>query len=417
MNRELAFAGETGSAGPAVGTDILTVEQLIRAVRGRVEADSVFSGLWVRGELSTYKLHAPSGHRYFTLKGGNVSIRGVLFASQGRLLRFEPEAGMDVLVRGDVTVYERDGSVELIAREVVPAGAGAQYLALEALRRKLEGEGLFAPERKRSLPVLPRRIGIVTSLSGAALRDVIAVTRRRMPSIDLVVAPCQVQGVEAPAEVAAALGRMFTAGVDVIIVGRGGGAVEDLSAFNAEGVVRAVAASPVPVIAAVGHETDWTLVDFAADRRAPTPSAAAELAAPDVHELKRRILEARVGLMRGLRQRHQRETLRLRGLMRSAALSRPRLRLERETLRLAGDVRALDTAMRVGRDLTHHRFLRSAERLEALSPLKVLLRGYAVVRSPEGRPVTHVSDVSPGDAVWVDLQDGRISARVDSVTP
>ncbi len=406
-----------GSAphGPLPGAAVLTVEQLVRAVRARVEADAVFSGIWVRGELSTYKLHGPSGHRYFTLKENQVSIRGVMFVSQGRLLTFEPEAGMDVLVRGAVTVYERDGSVEFIAREMVPAGVGAQYLALEALRRKLEAEGLFAPERKRPLPYLPRRIGVVTSLSGAALRDIIAVVRRRMSSIDLVVAPCQVQGADAPSQVADALARMSDANVDVVIVGRGGGAVEDLSAFNAENVVRAVAACPVPVIAAVGHQTDWTLVDFAADRRAPTPSAAAELAAPDVYELRRHVLNERVRLMRALTQRHQREALRLAGLLRSAALQRPRLRVERERLRLSGDVRSLGAAMQSLRDLARHRLVRSTERLEALSPLKVFLRGYAVVRDAQGEPVTRVRVLHTGDAIRVDMQDGTLDATVSRI--
>lgn len=415
MNVAGAEEGIDRASGPLSGSAVLTVEELVRAVRGRVEADGMFTGLWVRGELSTYKLHAPSGHRYFTLKGGPVSLRGVLFASAGRSLRFEPDAGMDVLIRGDVTVYERDGSVELIAREMVPAGAGAAYLALEALRKKLETEGLFALERKRPLPVLPRRIGVVTSLSGAALRDVIAVVRRRMPSIDVIVAPCQVQGANASTEVTEALGRIARADVDVVIVGRGGGAVEDLSAFNAESVVRAVASLPVPVIAAVGHQTDWTLVDFAADRRAPTPSAAAELAAPDMHVLRRSVLEARVGLMRALRRRHEREELRLAGLLRSAALSRPRLRLERESLRLAGDVRSLQAAMQTRREAAGHRLARSAEALEALSPLRVLVRGYAVVRREDRHAVRGIADVQVGDRVWIEVRDGRLGALVDEV--
>lgn len=403
------------AAAQTADLPVLTVGQLVRAVRARVEADAVFAGIWVRGELSTYKLHAPSGHRYFTLKEEQVALRAVMFQRDGRSLTFEPEPGMDVLVRGDVTVYERDASVELIVREMLPYGVGAQHLALEALRRRLEAEGLFAPERKRPLPRLPRRIGVVTSLSGAALRDVVAVVRRRMPGVDLLVAPCQVQGVEAPAEIVAALRRVGTADVDVVIVGRGGGAAEDLSAFNTEEVVRAVAGCPVPVIAAVGHQTDWTLVDFAADQRAPTPSAAAELAAPDVATLRRSVLELRLRLMRALRRRHEREALRLAGLLRSAALTRPRLRVERETLRLGGDVRALEQAMRRARDQARHRLERAAERLEALSPLRVLARGYALVRDPAGRAVTRIGQVAVGSAVEVDLQDGRFAARVERV--
>lgn len=407
-----AMASALGAGMPA---RVITVSQLLRVLRARIESDDTLAGLWVRGEISTYKLHSPSGHRYLTLKEGGVSIRSVMFQSSARSLQFEPQAGMDVLVRADVTLYERDGSAELILREIVPAGVGAQFLALKALREKLEREGLFDPSRKRALPVLPRRVGVVTSLSGAALRDVIAVVRRRMPTVALTVAPCQVQGEAAAREIAAALGRIGRTGVDVVIVGRGGGAAEDLSAFNDEAVVRAVAACPVPVIAAVGHQTDWTLVDHAADRRAPTPSAAAELAVPDALALRAAVAEARLRLGRALRQRHKREALRLRALMQTAALRRPKARIEREAQRLDGLVRLLEQTTRRRVERARSRLGTSAHKLEALSPLGVLARGYAVVRGPDDRAVTTAAAVTVGERVEVQLRDGRFGARVEEI--
>lgn len=396
---------------------VVTVSQLLRALRTRIESDDTWAGVWVRGEISSYKLHAPSGHRYLTLKEGAVSIKAVLFQGAARGLAFEPEAGMDVLVRGEVTLYERDGSAELVLREIVPAGVGAQFLALKALRDRLEREGLFEPSRKRPLPVLPRRVGVVTSLSGAALRDVMAVVRRRMPTVAILVAPCQVQGEAAAGEIARAIERIGRERVDVVIVGRGGGAAEDLGAFNDEAVVRAVAACPVPVIAAVGHQTDWTLVDHAADRRAPTPSAAAELAVPDGLALRAGVAEARLRLGRALRQRHRREALRLDALWHSAALRRPKSRVEREFQRLDGLVRLMEQTARRRLERARAALGKEAERLEALSPLAVLARGYAVVRGDDGRAVTRTEGLAPGNALVVQLRDGRVGTRVEWVQP
>lgn len=409
----LAAGAALGGAGGPVG--VFSVSQLLRALRARIESEPTFTGIWVRGEISTYKLHAPSGHRYLTLKEGGVSVRSVMFQSAGRSLPFEPTAGMDVLVRGAVTIYERDGSAELIIQEMVPAGVGAQFLALKALRERLEAEGLFDPARKRDLPLLPRRVGVVTSLSGAALRDVVAVVRRRMPTVAVLVAPCQVQGEAAPAEIVSALDRIGRAGVDVVILGRGGGAAEDLGAFNVEAVVRAVAALPVPVIAAVGHQTDWTLVDFAADRRAPTPSAAAELAVPDVLQLRADLAKWRLRLGQALRQRQRREVLRLRAVLASGAFRRPRSRLEREAQRLDGLTRALAASMALRVERRRGGLGAAVEKLAALSPLAVLARGYAVVRRPDGRPVTRAGEAGVGDRLAVVLRDGRLDVTVDAV--
>ena len=393
---------------------VYTVSQLLRALRARIESEPLFTGLWVRGEISNYKLHAPSGHRYLTLREGAVTVRAVMFQSAARALTFEPAMGMDVLVRGTVTLYERDGSAELILQEIVPAGVGAQFLALKALRERLEGEGLFDPARKRRLPLLPRRVGVVTSLSGAALRDVVAVVRRRMPEVHVLVAPCQVQGEAAPAEIVAALGRLATADVDVVIIGRGGGAAEDLGAFNAEVVVRAVAAMPMPVIAAVGHQTDWTLVDFAADQRAPTPSAAAELAVPDALGLRADLAKWRLRLGHALRQRHRRERLRLGAILATAAFRRPKARVERAAEHLDAVTRALEAAAALRVERGRVRLAAVGEKLATLSPLAVLGRGYAVVLRSDGRALTRAAEAGPGDALEVRLQDGALAVEVRS---
>lgn len=410
------MSGSLAPGAMAEGARVFTVAQLLRTARARLESEPAFASVWVRGEISTYKLHAPSGHRYFTLKEGVLSLRAVMFQSAGRSLAFEPAPGMDVLARGAVTVYERDGSVELVVQELLPAGVGAHFLALKALRERLEREGLFDPARKRRLPRLPRRVGVVTSLSGAALRDVVAVVRRRLPTVSILVAPCQVQGEAAPAEIVDALTRIGRAGVDVVIVGRGGGAAEDLSAFNHEAVVRAVAASPVPVIAAVGHQTDWTLVDHAADARAPTPSAAAEMAVPDGRALAQAVAAARARLAHALRQRHRREALRLSALLSRPPLRRPRARVEREWERLDGLERALARALSLRLERAGRRLAGAAERLEALSPLAVLARGYALVRRPDGTPLVRAAQARVGEGLRVEMRDGALAVRVEAVT-
>src|SRR5882757_3597736 len=289
---------------------VWTVRDLVAAVRSHIERE--YSDAWVEGEISNFR--APdSGHLYFTLKDGNAQIRVVMFKSAARLLRFRPADGMQVVVRGRVTIYEDRGELQIAAEYIEPKGAGGLQVAFEQLKAKLEAEGLFAAERKKAIPTLPTRIGIVTSPQAAALRDILNILQRRHHTANAVIYPAQVQGDLAAAEVAAGV-RYFNASrsVEVIIVGRGGGSAEDLAAFNDEGLARAVAASEIPVISAVGHETDFTIVDFVADLRAPTPSAAAELVIRSrvevetqaeavrerlVRAMERRLLEARHALM------------------------------------------------------------------------------------------------------------------------
>jgi len=263
----------------------LTIKEVNRYIKDLLSGDSLLSNLWVKGEISNFKQHS-SGHVYFTLKDNSGSLKCVMFRSRAHYLKFKPVHGMQVLVSGYISVFERDGQYQLYAEEMLPAGAGALHLAYEQLKERLTQEGLFAQSRKRRLPFLPLSLGIVTSLTGAALRDILSIVKRRSPQTNVLIVPAVVQGEEGPRSICQALDKIYKKQIDVIIVGRGGGSLEELWCFNNEQVVRKISESPVPIVSAVGHETDFTLSDFAADCRAATPSMAAELVVPRREELK-----------------------------------------------------------------------------------------------------------------------------------
>jgi exodeoxyribonuclease VII large subunit len=439
---------------------VWTVRALVAAVRTHVERE--YSDAWVEGEISNFR--APdSGHLYFTLKDGNAQIRVVMFSSKARLLRFRPADGMLVVVRGRVTVYEDRGELQIAAEYVEPKGAGGLQVAFEQLKAKLEAEGLFAAERKKAIPALPARIGIVTSPQAAALQDILNVLRRRHHSANAVIYPAQVQGDFAAAEVAAGV-RYFNEvrgdaarRVEVIIVGRGGGSAEDLAAFNDEGLAREVAASEIPVISAVGHETDFTIVDFVADLRATTPSAAAELVIRSrvevetqaeavaerlVRAMERRLLEARHALMERaqdgafarmmdlIRQRQQKvddlthrlergerqalELVRRRWETLAAAVRHYDLRRVLAGIRgeLEAGTAAVAAAMRNQLLQNKVRIERMGRALEALSPLAILERGYALVFDGAGQLVKDAGLVKPGDEIRARVARGEIEAVV-----
>jgi exodeoxyribonuclease VII large subunit len=431
------------------------VRDLVAAVRSHLERE--YSDAWVEGEISNFR--APeSGHLYFTLKDGNAQIRVVMFRSSARLLRFRPADGLQVAVRGRVTVYEDRGELQISADYIEPKGAGSLQLAFEQLKAKLEAEGLFAAERKKPIPALPTRIGIVTSAQAAALRDILNVLERRHRSVNVLIYPAQVQGDAASHEVAAGV-RYFNQhdNVDVIVVARGGGSVEDLAAFNNEALARLLAASEIPVISAVGHETDFTIVDFVADLRAPTPSAAAELVirsrqeiedqAAALHErlsraMRYRLLIGRQALtelaqhgafarmMELIHQRQQKlddlthrmelaerqllEQKRRRWELVSAAVRHYDLRLVLSGMRkeLASSTSALVAVMR--NVLLQHRV--RSERLqtvlESLSPLAILERGYALVFDSEGKLLKDAHRVMVGEEISARLAHGQIQAAV-----
>ena len=434
---------------------VWTVRDLVAAVRTHLERE--YSDAWVEGEISNFKAH-DSGHLYFTLKDGNAQIRVVMFRSAARLLRFRPADGLQVVVRGRVTVYEDRGDLQISAEYLEPKGAGSLQLAFEQLKTKLEAEGLFAAERKKPIPSLPARIGVVTSPQAAALRDILNVLQRRHYTVNVLIFPAQVQGEVAALEVTAGVHYFNKHGrVDVIIVARGGGSAEDLAAFNDEGLARAVAASKIPVISAVGHETDFTILDFVADLRAPTPSAAAELVIRsrleiDDHaaKLQQRLDRAmRYRLLMGrqaftelaqhrvfaritdvINQRQQKlddlthrmeraerqllEQMQRRWEMLSAVvrhydlrlvLSGMRRQLQASTAALAAVARNLLLQNKV-------RMERMTTALESLSPVAILERGYALVFDSSGKLLKDAAAVKPGQEISARLARGEIEATV-----
>ena len=443
------------------GPPVLSVGQLTRRIRGLLEES--FPVLGVEGELSNVRI-AASGHIYFVLKDSEAQIRCVMFRNAAASLRFDPEEGLQVVLRGRISVYEARGEYQIQVMSMEPQGVGALQLAFEQLKQRLGAEGLFEPAHKQALPFLPRRIGIVTSPTGAAIRDMLHVLERRFPGMPVLICPATVQGDRAAGEIArgiATLNRLAqTQKIDLIIVGRGGGSVEDLWAFNEEEVARAIFASRVPVISAVGHEVDFTIADFVADVRAPTPSAAAEIAVPDraglraqVEDLRTRLFErcrrelawraerwtslrARLTspemLMRQHAMRLDDLTARLmmagRGGVREAAQRlnnlRARLLLLRPDRVLAMQREALNTlhtrlapAMLRGLRARREGLAAQMELLDTLSPLAVMGRGYGLVRDGQGRLLRSVGQVAPGDTIHVRVEDGGMDATVQRIHP
>lgn len=394
-----------------------TVTQLTRTVKALLESEPGLRRVTVRGELSNVKLHT-SGHLYFTLKDSQAALRCVMFRSQVRAVRFQPREGLDVLALGSVGVYERGGQYQLYVDQLVPAGEGQLYAEYQRLKEQLEREGLFDPARKRPLPALPRTVGVITSPVGAALRDMVTVLRRRLPGVRILLSPALVQGEQAPESLVAALDRLVAfGGVDVVIIGRGGGSLEDLWAFNDERVVRAVAASPLPIVSAVGHETDVTLCDFAADVRAATPSAAAELVAPEAAELRRRVELLQARLVQRVAQQLRTQKERVRMLARSPVLTQPLRPLAEARQRVDEATGRLEVAFRRavrerGTALAH-----LAARLESLSPLTTLARGYAVATRSDGTLVRQVADAPAGSRIQVRVSDGTLDCRVEAQRP
>ena len=391
---------------------VLTVTQVNQYIKGLMDRDGALSALYVRGEVSNYKTY-PSGHHYFSLKDAEGTIRCVMFKREAMSLRFRPENGMKVVAFGRVTVFPRDGQYQLYCSALTPEGAGDLHVAFEQLKEKLWREGLFDSARKKPIPSFPDRIALVTSPAGAAVRDMIRILGARWPMARVTVVPVRVQGAEAPGEICAALAWVNrTRSADLIITGRGGGSMEDLWAFNDESVARTIYASEIPVISAVGHEPDVTIADYVADLRAATPSNAAELAVPDQNEiyaalgqLERRMVRAVSGRLEGARAALDRcgESRVLRDPM--AVLEDKRVLLDYQRTRLAAGLTAA-----LGRERA--RFARLAAGLDAMSPLKVLARGYAIPRREDGGVVRSVGDVEPENALSLRVKDGTISCTV-----
>ncbi|MFC5651554.1 exodeoxyribonuclease VII large subunit [Paenibacillus solisilvae] len=442
----------------ADGSRIFSIKDINRYIRMKLESDQLLGDVWLRGEISNFTHHS-SGHMYFTLKDKDSRLKCIMFASHNQRLPFIPKEGMKVLARGNISVFERDGNYQFYATQMQPDGIGSLYLAYEQLKRKLEAEGLFDASRKRSIPRFPTAIGVITSPTGAAVRDILITLQRRHPSVPVLLFPVLVQGTgSAPAIVKAIEKMNQMAEVDLLIVGRGGGSLEELWAFNEEAVARSIAASVIPIISAVGHETDFTIADFVADMRAATPTAAAELAVPNVAELQSQLYQIRSRMVQMLRMTLRNRQDRLTRVRRSPLFANPRKymlqqaqrldrlkdRLEQRTLRktersreklmrlnaslagmhpgekvafaarrLQGTTQRLESSMATGMKERRMQLTGVIRQLDALSPLKVMSRGYSLVYDEkQERLIKSIHDVQPGDSIKVKLSDGQLDCQV-----
>ncbi|WP_062357035.1 exodeoxyribonuclease VII large subunit [Bacillus kwashiorkori] len=435
----------------------LSVQALTKYIKRKFDFDPHLQGIFVKGEISNYKRHS-SGHLYFTLKDDKARILAVMFSANARTIQFEPENGMNVLIRGDISVYEPSGQYQIYIKEMQPDGIGALYLAFEQLKEKLSKEGLFNKEYKKPIPSFPKTVGVITSPTGAAIRDIITTIKRRFPVARIIIYPALVQGkTAAPSIVNAIDVANQKREADILIVGRGGGSIEELWAFNEEVVARAIFRSKIPIISAVGHETDTTIADFVADLRAPTPTGAAEMAVPHMEDLMERILNRKIRLMRVMKEKVVTERNTLDRLVKSYAFRYPQKMYEQKLEQLDKTVERSFIALkrlysqkqenlqlwqrRLKRNHPHEKFdqargnyiekqkrlIRVMEQLikdkqkefvhaiatlEALSPLKIMERGYSIVYEEKNNLVKSIHDVNVGDNVEISLKDGVLNCEV-----
>ena len=395
---------------------VLTVSQINTYIKSIVDSDFNLKNIYVSGEISNFTNHYRTGHFYFTLKDSNAAIKAVMFRSAAERVRFEVENGMKVIIRGNISVFERDGVYQLYCEDMIPDGQGALNLAFEQLKRKLYEQGMFSDEHKKPLPQFPKRIGVITSPTGAAVHDILTVLERRYPLAEVVFEPVAVQGENAAPQIVAAIEKFNRLNAcDVLIVGRGGGSIEDLWAFNEESVAHAVYDSQIPIISAVGHETDYTIADFVSDRRAPTPSAAAEIAVPDYRELLYTLDKALDSMMNAvLSQISGRKALLSQSEKHFSALS-PQKRI----IQYADFADMLAQRMNAAVSRTFSRFQSEtvfcASRLESVSPLKTLERGFAVALDEQGNAIKSAALAGVGDEIGVRLSDGELRCTVNGI--
>ena len=395
--------------------DVFSVSDLNNYIKNIFETNRTLASLTVRGEISNFTNHR-SGHLYFSLKDADGQIRAVMFRSRAASLKFMPESGMKVIVHGSVTVFPRDGSYQIYVSSMQPDGIGALYLAYEQMKARLAEEGLFDEDHKLPIPNIPSRIGVITSPTGAAVRDIINVTGRRFPQAEVYIYPALVQGAAAEESLIKALDYLDRSELcDVIIIGRGGGSIEDLWAFNSEKLARRIYAATTPIISAVGHETDFTICDFVADKRAPTPSAAAELAFPDMREMLLHVDH----LIHRCTTALSREISRLDGRLELARSNIERYspinRLKERSARLELLKGRLDTLINERYSLSESTFKLACARLEGVNPLAVLARGYSAVENERGEIVSSAKEISVGDKIKIRLSDGTLDAVVDKI--
>ena len=394
---------------------IFTVSELNNRIKTLIDSDPALSSLYVTGELSNYKTY-PSGHHYFSMKDDKATIRCVMFRSSAQNLPFKPENGMKVVALGRISVFERDGQYQLYCTQIIPEGVGALYVAYEQLKEKLSKEGLFDPKYKKPLPPYPERIALVTSSAGAALQDMQRVLKARWPVAEVVIVPTRVQGAEAPAEICQALSYAdMRCGADIIITGRGGGSIEDLWAFNDEQVAYTIFRCRTPVISGVGHEPDFTISDFVADVRAATPSNAAELAVPDIVEVKRSIHMAQAKTTRSLVQLLVQSRQRLNNYAEKRVLQDPINYIQDKRLALDYSLRNLIAIAEKVTAEKREGYIRLISKLDALSPLKVLSRGFAIVSREDGTVIKSAAQTKIGEKVDIRLNKGGISCTIQRI--
>ncbi|HHV96664.1 MAG TPA: exodeoxyribonuclease VII large subunit [Clostridiaceae bacterium] len=392
---------------------VFTVSEINRYIKEIIDGDLNLSDIWIKGEISNYKYHY-SGHMYFTLKDEKSIIKCVMFRSQVFRLKFQPENGMKVIARGYISVFERDGQYQLYVEEMQPDGIGSLYLAFEQLKNKLEKEGLFDLRYKKKIPFLPRSIGVVTSSTGAVIRDIINILSRRFENFNLKLFPVPVQGVQAASSISKAIKKLNELKcVDVIILARGGGSLEELWPFNEEQVARSIFESEIPIISAVGHETDFTIADFVADLRAPTPSAAAELVIPEKRILKQRIIDLEFRLQNAVIKNINFNRVNLKRLKESIVFRQPYNRINQERMKLDSLLRNMTVILLSQKEQEKAKVKFLIEKLNALSPLNILARGYSIVKLKDtDKLVKSINDVKTGDNIEVTVNDGLIQASV-----
>lgn len=392
-------------------SSLLTVSQLNRYIAFRFKEDKQLKGILISGEISNFTNHTKSGHLYFTLKDSTSSVKAVMFASAASQLRFVPRSGMRVIISANVQVYERDGVYQLYVNDMQPDGIGALYIAFEQLKERLSAEGLFDESLKKPLPKFPTKIGIVTSIEAAALQDMLNIISRRYPIAEVVIYPCLVQGANAPESICSALKRADKGENDIIIVGRGGGSLEDLMAFNSESVARAIFNCETPVISAVGHETDTTIADYVADLRAPTPSAAAELAVPELSSLINFLNASRNVLEKKLIDKTVFLRLQLENREKSLIAAEPKNRIENSKKLLDERKRRLQELLKIQLELKSAALNAKISALDNLSPTKIMMRGYSLVYKDE-KLIHSALELKTGDNITVKLHDGEVEAAV-----
>ena len=392
--------------------NVLSITQLNEYIRGQMDADPLLNQVAVKGEISNYKMY-PSGHHYFTLKDEGGALKCVMFKGNALRLRFRPENGMKVIAMGKVSVYPRDGAYQLYCTAMTMDGIGDLYAAFEQLKKKLAAQGLFDPAHKQPIPRYPGTIGIITSSAGAAIHDMLRILRKRYPLTTVKLLPVRVQGAEAPGEIAAAIRYAnYYQLADLLIVGRGGGSIEDLWAFNDEQVAYAIYESRIPVISAVGHEPDVTISDFVADLRAATPSNAAELAVPDQDALRQTLDAMSISMATALNRQLKAANQHLHTLSQSPALRSPTAYIDQRRNSLALLKNRLTASQSQNIQRKNNRYVAAVSKLDAMSPLKVLTRGYSMAQTDRGEVIRSVSQVEPGERIRIRLNDGQLSATV-----